>query len=110
MQFKSRKRRTWGCRRFPDGPEPAVRASLTCLDYSRHRCTRREHTTRTIHLHEMIFQAVQQRDVEGSRRAMKLHLEIGYKTYLAGESDDVSTPNRNTQQVSESNSTEGGGS
>ena len=65
-------------------------------------------TTRTIHLHEMIFQAVQQRDVEGSRRAMKLHLEIGYKTYLEGESDDVSTANGNTQPISKSNSSKGG--
>jgi len=64
--------------------------------------------TQTIHLHESIFQAIQQRDVEGARRAMKLHLEIGYKSYLAGESDDMSAPNSNTQQVSESHSTDGG--
>jgi DNA-binding FadR family transcriptional regulator len=57
--------------------------------------------TQTIHLHELIFQAIQRRDVEGARRAMKLHLEIGYKIYLAGESHEVSTPNGNTQQVSE---------
>ncbi len=42
----------------------------------------------TIHLHELIFRAIQNRDVEGARQAMKRHLEVGYKTYLTAEESD----------------------
>ena len=83
-------------------------SKLLCEDLSERM--HRFDPTQIVHLHELIFQAIQQCDVEGARRAMKVHLEIGYKTYLAGESDDVSTPNRNTQQGNESNLTTDGGS
>jgi GntR family transcriptional regulator, transcriptional repressor for pyruvate dehydrogenase complex len=39
----------------------------------------------TIRLHELIFNAIENRDVEGARQAMKHHLEIGYNTYQTNE-------------------------
>lgn len=44
----------------------------------------------TIRLHELIFDAIQNRDVEGARRAMRCHLEIGYEKYLTSETGGAS--------------------
>jgi DNA-binding FadR family transcriptional regulator len=66
--------------------------------------------TQTVEIHELIFQAIQNRDVEGARRAMKRHLEVGYKTYLAAEPGDTSATGKTSSANQQIESSTRGGS
>jgi GntR family transcriptional repressor for pyruvate dehydrogenase complex len=51
-----------------------------------------------IHLHELIYQAIQRRDAEGARLATKHHLEVGYKLHLTAESSTAHYPTRQVKE------------